>query len=193
MGKLTAFKLPLKGMPLGTQEFEYELTTEFFKDMESSDVKKGDVKVVLKVNNKGDIFHLDFTLNGVIFIPCDRCLDDMEHIVDTTYHLTVKYGDKYSDEKDDLLVIPQSEACLNVSYIIYDTVMLTIPLKHVHPAGMCNKAMSAKLRKLTARNFDDNDELIEGGFDDELEEDIDNSDSFIDPRWEALKNLNDNN
>lgn len=192
MGKFSAFKLLLKGMPVGVQQFEYELTTEFFKDMESSDVRKGDVKVALSVRNTGEIYYLDFVLKGVIVIPCDRCLDDMEHIVDTTYHLTVKYGEEFSDESDDLLVIPYGDSYLNVSYMIYDTVMLTIPLKHVHPAGLCNKEMSARLRKLTARNFDE-DELQDGDFASEVEENESDTDSFCDPRWDALKNLNDNN
>ena len=32
--KLTTFELPLKGMPCGTQQFEYHLGMDFFREME---------------------------------------------------------------------------------------------------------------------------------------------------------------
>ena len=51
MGKFEAFKLPLRGMANGTHEFEYTLDTEFFRNMESEDIVKGNVKTTY--NKKG--------------------------------------------------------------------------------------------------------------------------------------------
>ena len=36
-------------MPIGTQDFEYVLDNEFFKNIEGEDVQKGKVKVKLTV------------------------------------------------------------------------------------------------------------------------------------------------
>lgn len=208
LGKFAAFKLPLKGMPNGTQQFEYELGTEFFRNMESPDIVKGNVKVDLTVKHADDIYYLDFIVKGVVFIPCDRCLDEMEHVVDTTYHLCVKYGEDYCDENDEVLIIPESNNYLNVAYMLYDTVCLTVPLKHVHPLGKCNRAMSAQLKKHAAKSNLDEDEEEQSDSADDIfnvndivDFDNDNSDSnndddnegATDPRWDALKNLKDNN
>lgn len=188
MGKFTAFKLPLRGMTRGTQEFEYTLDTEFFRNMESEDIVKGNVKVHLTVNCKVDYYELDFTLKGLVYIPCDRCLDDMEHEVDTTYHLCVKYGDRYYDENDELLIIPESDAYLNIAFMVYDTVALTIPLKHVHSVGKCNKGMAKHLKMHAASMpYDESEE----DFDDDGCDERDNNQ--VDPRWEALKKLTENN
>lgn len=191
LGKFAAFKLPLRGMTRGTQNYEYTLDTEFFRNMESEDIQRGDVKINLTVNCKGDYYELDFTLKGMVFIPCDRCLDEMEHEVDTTYHLCVKYGDCYNDENDELLIIPESDIYLNIAYMVYDTVALTIPLKHVHPFGKCNKGMAQHLKKHAAKQLDGND-------DEELDDTVDSSDEIdnnspVDPRWEALRKLTENN
>lgn len=193
MGKFAAFKLPLRSMTRGTHQYEYTLDTEFFRNMESEDILKGDVKVNLTVDCKADYYELDFTMNGLVYIPCDRCLDEMEHEVDTTYHLCVKYGESYNDENDELLIIPESENYLNIAYIVYDTVALTIPLKHVHPMGKCNKGMTQYLKKHIASKLDDESDYEyydeeESGSNDE----IDNN-TQIDPRWEALKKLTENN
>ncbi len=177
MGKFTAYKLNLKGLPIGNHHFEYAIDSVFFKDMESADIRSGNVKVDLDLKYDGNAYTLDFTAKGEIAVACDRCLDDMPLPIDTTYHLVVKYGDDY-DEQDNLLIIPESDSHLNVAYTIYDTIALEIPLRHVHPAGQCNKEMAATLRSHSADSDSNGEEDGEGGSND--------------PRWDALKDLLDN-
>lgn len=187
MGKFSEFKLPLKSLPVGTHEFKYHLDKHFFANMESSDIRDADVNVALKVTYKSDLYDLAFAVTGEITLLCDRCLDDMQYEVDTDYHIAVKYGDDYCDDSDELLIIPESDNCLNVAYMLYDTVSLAIPIKHVHPQGLCNKAMSAMLKKHRAYNVE---ELDEAGDSDSFDND---GDSITDPRWDELKKLTENN
>ena len=49
-------------MPIGTQDFEYVLDNEFFKNIEGEDVQKGKVKVKLTVKRTAASFELDFDL-----------------------------------------------------------------------------------------------------------------------------------
>ena len=190
MGKFTEFKLPLKSLPEGTHSIEYHLGKKFFENMESPDIHDADLQVQLTVTYKRDLYTLDFTITGTITLICDRCLDDLIMPVETEYHINVKYGDDYNDEADDLLVIPESDNYLNVAYILYDTVALTVPIKHVHPMGKCNRQMSQMLKKHRARPADDDSEL-----EDELIEEMDSMDASdpaeqpTDPRWDALKGL----
>lgn len=191
VGKFSDFKLPLKAMPIGSEEFSYQLNKQFFIDMESSDIHDADLKVSLTVVNRGGMYELTFGISGTITLICDRCLDDLEYGVDTDYHITVKYGDRYNDDSDEVLEIPESDNYLNVAYMIYDTVELAIPLKHVHEAGKCNRAMSAKLNKHRASVKEDAE-----GYGDEVEDGSEAEESQpIDPRWNELKKLidNDNN
>ena len=51
-------------MPIGTQDFEYVLDNEFFKNIEGEDVQKGKVKVKLTVKRTAASFELDFDLDG---------------------------------------------------------------------------------------------------------------------------------
>ena len=50
MGKFSQFKLPLKSLTPGGHSFEYHLDKEFFKNMESADVRDADVDVHLTVD-----------------------------------------------------------------------------------------------------------------------------------------------
>lgn len=190
VGKFSEFKLPLKGMPVGVQEVEYHLGKQFFIDMESSDIKDADLEVKLVVSHKNDCYDMAFAINGEIVLICDRCLDDLQFPVDATYHIVVKYGEDYCDDSDELLIIPESDNYLNVAYMLYDTVSLAIPIKHVHAQGKCNRAMSAMLKKHRARNADDE----YAGSEDGVADDYDATEpETTDPRWDELKKLTDNN
>lgn len=132
-------------MPAGVSEQDFAIGTEFFKNMENPDVIDSDVKVHLRLEHKNDTYYCHFTLQGMMHIPCDRCLDPMEHPVDTTFDIAVKFGEEYDDSNDDVLVIPEEDVFLNVAYMLYDTLILTIPMRHVHPQGQCNRAMASVL------------------------------------------------
>lgn len=178
-------------MAHGTHDFEYRLGKTFFTNMESEDIHDADLRVALTVNYKGDIYELDFKVEGTVTLICDRCLDDLEYPVETSYHINVKYGDDYNDDSDDLLVIPESDNYLNVAYMIYDTVALTIPMKHVHPLGKCNRQMSAMLKKHRAAGVSDEDAALEEQLIDEIDTmDAEEPQRTTDPRWDKLKEIN---
>ncbi|MDE5687146.1 MAG: DUF177 domain-containing protein [Paramuribaculum sp.] len=191
MGKFTEYKLPLKSMAPGTHESEYRLGKTFFANMESEDIHDADLRVALTVNYKGDIYELNFTVEGTVTLICDRCLDDLEYPIETSYHINVKYGDDYNDDSDDLLVIPESDNYLNVAYMIYDTVALTIPIKHVHPLGKCNRQMSAMLKKHRAAAVSDEDAELEEQLIDEIDTMEAEEPQRTDPRWDKLKDFKD--
>lgn len=195
VGKFTEYKLPLKSMSPGVHEVEYKLGKQFFVNMESQSVHDADLTVHLTVNHKSDLYYLDFNISGEVTLICDRCLDDLHYPIDTTYAIAVKYGDDYNDDNDDLLVIPESDNTLNVAYMIYETVELAIPMKHVHPLGKCNRAMSAILKKHRARRADEDDDTeLEEQLIEEMDHvDMSSDDVPTDPRWDELKKLTDNN
>ncbi len=197
VGKFSAYKLPLKSLSVGSHEFDYHLDKKFFEDMESADIHDADLNIHVTVVAKNDLYELTIDITGEITLLCDRCLDDLQWPVDTTYHIYVKYGADYNDNSDELLEIPESDNYLNIAYMIYDTVALTIPIKHVHPLGKCNRAMSSLLKKHRAPgNISEEDgEMMEEIIDDIENTDVADSDNeaTTDPRWDELKKLNDNN
>ncbi len=166
-------------MPEGVNRFDYKLDKTFFTNMENEEIREADLGVSLTVNNRGDFYELAFDIDGEVVLPCDRCLDDLRLQIKAGYDICVKYGEDYCDEADDLLVIPQSDNYLNVAYMIYDTVVLAIPVKHVHPAGQCNRAMSAMLREHQAAG--------------EPEAEDEEQPAESDPCWDKLKDIIDNN
>jgi len=192
LGKFDLYKVDLKNMQQDILELEYRLDNQFFANIDGEDVQKGKVNVSLKIakSSIGGTFNLSFSLNGIIIIPCDRCLDDMEFPIETTARLIVKFGNDYSEESDEIIIIPETEGIINLAWFLYEFVALAIPIKHIHGPGKCNKQMSSKLRKHTAKSADDDDS---DSFEMEDTEDIvltdDDTEETTDPRWDALKGL----
>jgi uncharacterized metal-binding protein YceD (DUF177 family) len=189
MGKFDPYKVDLKRMKEDVLEYDYLLDNKFFIDIDGNELQKGRVKTHLTVKKMSMMYELNFKMEGIAVVPCDRCLDDMDLTIATQNRLIVKLGKDYSEESDEVVIIPEDEGIINLAWFMYEFVALAIPLKHVHAPGKCNKAVSSKLKKHSVRSeTDDNDDFIMD--DDEIIiTDDDSQDVAVDPRWDALKGL----
>jgi uncharacterized metal-binding protein YceD (DUF177 family) len=194
VGKFDSYKVDLKGMQTDVQTCEYLLDNQYFTNIDGEEVQKGKVTVSVTITKTASVFKFSFSLKGNVVIPCDRCLDDMDFPIETTARLIVKFGKDYSEESDEIVVIPESEGKINLAWFLYEFVALAIPIKHVHAPGKCNKQMTAKLKKHTAKASDDEGD---GSFEMEETDDEevagDDYEESADPRWDALKDLKDDN
>jgi uncharacterized metal-binding protein YceD (DUF177 family) len=187
LGKFDIYKVDLKNIKEDIQKYEYLLDSQYFSNIEGEDVHSGKVKVALTVTKRKDIYEMNFNLAGVVLVPCDRCLDYMDLPIETTARLIVKFGKDYSEESDEIVVIPESEGSINIAWFLYEFVALAIPIKHVHIQGKCNRQMSAKLRKHTPKTDDDDGQ--EGPESDNIIITDEDTEIPVDSRWDALKNF----
>ena len=171
-------------------KYEFLLDNLFFAHIDGPEVQKGKVNVELTVKKTSRAFELSFQTEGIVWVPCDRCLDEMEQPV-TSDKLMVKFGHEYAEEGDNLIVIPEEEGEINVAWFMYEFIALAIPMKHVHAPGKCNKAVTSKLNKHLRTSGDDDAEESFGAGEDIVVED--EAEEQIDPRWNELKKILDNN
>ena len=197
MGKFSAYTIPLKDLSEGTHLYEYDLDNDYFSDIEGPEVPKGNVHAKVEVRKTSQAFELKFDIKGTVQIICDRCLEEMDQEIDTQDQLMVKFGPDYAEEGDSLIVVPEAEGDINIAWFLYEFIALNIPIRHVHPIGKCSKTMVSKLRRHLAHDAneeaEEEDIILEEDGSDEIEEG--GSEETIDPRWEGLKILlnNDNN
>ena len=149
-----------------------------------------------KIDLKGmqtDSAKYEFVLDNLYFAHIDGPEVQKGKVnVTLSDKLMVKFGHEYAEEGDNLIVIPEEEGEINVAWFMYEFVALSIPMKHVHAPGKCNKAVTSKLSKhLKTDANEDSDEVFETGGDDiVVEEEMEEQ---IDPRWNELKKILDNN
>jgi uncharacterized metal-binding protein YceD (DUF177 family) len=191
LGKFDKYKIDLKGMQADSCKYEFLPDNLFFAHIDGPEVQKGKVNVELTVKKTSRAFELSFQTEGIVWVPCDRCLDEMEQPVTSSDKLMVKFGREYAEEGDNLIVIPEEEGEINVAWFMYEFIALAIPMKHVHAPGKCNKAVTSKLNKHLRTSGDDDAEESFGAGEDIVVED--EAEEQIDPRWNELKKILDNN
>ena len=171
MCSLETYKIDLKGLKEDETVLDFDLRDDFFQSLDGSQLEHGALHVSVSIRKMTGFFELLFHTEGFVTVSCDRCLDDMEQPISTDNRMMVKLGDTYSDD-DDTVTIDENEGILDLSWFIYEFIMLAIPIKHVHAPGKCNSAMTQKLEELSG--------AVRSG-----EEEAE----AIDPRWEALLKL----
>lgn len=193
MGKFDEYSIQLKTMEIGESDFEYSLGNEYFEAIGEEAIQKGNVNARVHVVKTLRQSELSFTLEGKVVVPCDRCLEEMDQPIKATGRLIVRFGKEYKDDGDDIVIIPEDQGIINVSWFLYEFIELAIPIKHVHPFGHCNSGMASKLSQhlVDSESFEADTMFADDDDDNAMPQSADssNDDGNVDPRWEALKKL----
>lgn len=139
MKKSRVFEIAYVGLKDGEHLYEYEIDDRFLKDMgyAEDEISNLNCLVKLRFDKQNGFFQLHFDLDGKAEVVCDRCGDPMVLQIWDEYKLIVKIS--YTDEPvernedDEVIFIPKSETVLDVSEWIYEFLILSVPIQHVHP------------------------------------------------------------
>ena len=172
MCSLEQFKINLKSLADEETSLDFDLKDSYFEALDDSELKHGALHVSVSIRKATGFFELLFHTEGTVTVTCDRCLDDMSQPIETDNRLIVKLG-AVNSEEDDIITVSEDEGILDLSWVIYEFIVLDIPIKHVHAPGKCNPAMSQVLEELSADRSSDEE-----------------STQPIDPRWSKLAELN---
>ena len=165
------FKIDLKALKQDETPLQWELDNNFFQQLEGAQLQSGSLHVSGSIRKTVGFFELNLHSVGTVEVTCDRCLEPMSQPIEADLSTTVKLGteDSYDDE---VITVDETRPVLDTAWLIYESIALAVPIRHVHQPGDCNVAMSEKLEKLSAARSSDAD-----------------AQDDIDPRWAKLKNL----
>ena len=165
------FKIDLKALKQDETPLQWELDNNFFQQLEGAQLQSGSLHVSGSIRKAVGFFELQLHTVGTVEVTCDRCLDLMRQPIEADLNTTVKLGTEDSYD-DDVITVDETQSVLDTAWLIYESIALAVPIRHVHQPGDCNVAMSEKLQQLSAARSSDAD-----------------AQDNIDPRWAKLKNL----
>ena len=175
MKQLKEFTIPFVGLREGKHLFDYSIDQTFFNHFEYEDFNSCDIKVNLTFVKKSTLLELNFEISGTVNVNCDVTNEPFDLPIETSFDLVVKFGDEYNDDYIDILIITHGEYEINVQQYIYESVVLALPSKRIHPGvedGTLDSDILDKLDELSPRLKDKKEDKEE-----------------IDPRWNTLKKL----
>ena len=179
-------------------EVTYELDEVFFKAFETDEtlITGGDVHVNILIDHYSeDEFILSLDFEGSITLPCDRCLGDLQEEVSAEDFLKIRLsqdiriGDEIvnvSDEESDFdITLEEGSTKLDLSWPMYELLVLSLPIQHMHLEGECNPEMEQLLQEHLA--------VLPGGNQEATEDSSEEGEEETDPRWNELKKILNNN
>ncbi len=186
MSKFRQYKIDLFDLSDDIQTFTYQLDDEYFAKIDSSEIQKGSLEATVKAQKRASTYELSITLDGVVQVPCDRCLDNMSQEISCEDVIKVKLGETHAED-DDAVIIPETDGFINIAWFFYEYIILNIPIKHIHAKGKCNKGMMNKLKEHVVYSKDEENALLD--IIDEENFETEGLSDEIDPRWKGLKDI----
>ncbi|WP_310554621.1 DUF177 domain-containing protein [Flavobacterium sp.] len=171
------FLIPFVGLKLGKHQFEYQINKKFFDHFEYDEFETANIKVNVVLEKKNTMLEVTFKHSGTINVPCDLTSEEFDLPIKGNLNLVVRFGEEFNNDNEELLILPIGEHQIDVSQYIYEMIVLSIPLKKVHPGVKDGTLQSEALDKLNQIKVKDSIEVKE------IKEEN------TDPRWDKLKTL----
>lgn len=173
MKSLKEYNIPFVGLKDGEHQFSYQIDKKFFESLEYDEFADVDALINLKFVKTATMLELTFSVSGNVEVPCDLSGEYFKQTITGELPLLVKFGQEYNDENEEILIVPHGEYQINVQQYIYELIILSVPLKRVHPQVVDGT--------LEIQEYNDASEVEES-----KEEETE-----VDPRWNKLKQLLD--
>ncbi len=173
MKELREFQINIFNLTNRLHEFEFEISNKLFEGKEYSLIEKGQGFCKVKLIKSETMLNLHFSIDAKVELTCDRSLDQFWYPILLEDDIIIKFGEDNYSLSEDVFVVKQDTASINVGDFIYEFLNLAVPMKRLHP------------------RFEDEDEedLSELVYTSQDETEADEQSDEVDPRWEALKKL----
>ncbi len=170
------FLIPFIGLKLGKHQFEYQIKKTFFDSFDYHEYENCDIKVNVVLEKKSTMLELLFKHKGTVNVPCDLTNEMFDLPIKGKIKLVVSFGEEFNNDNEEILILPHGEHQIDVSQYIYEMIVLSVPLKRIHPGIKDGTLQTETLENLTKHT------IKEQKKENKKEENID-------PRWDKLKQL----
>jgi|TARA_B110000444_G_scaffold106476_1_gene100699 uncharacterized metal-binding protein YceD (DUF177 family) len=172
MSFLSQYIINISSLNEGLYEFDFNLDNNLFKHFGYQDFNSCKIAVHVKLFKKSNLLDLNFSSKGKININCFVSNEPFDYIQTHIMDLVVKFGPELNNENEELLILPKGTYQIDISQQLYEMIVLSLPLKVIHPGIENGTLKSETLNRL--KKYESN-----------TKKNI----SKIDPRWDKLKDL----
>lgn len=174
MNWLSQYVIPFSGLNEGKHLFDFSADKRFFAGFDESEIEEGNVHIHIELEKRSTYLRLNFFLSGEVELVCDRCLEKYRQPVQGDNHMLVKFSDTEKDDGDEVIYLHPGDYQVDVSKLIYEFIVLSIPIRHIHPddedgTSLCDPEMLKKIDEYRATRAEGTD--------------------IVDPRWNELRQI----
>lgn len=146
METINSFTLALNDIPADGLMRQWHVDDAFFQSLDDAQYQHGSLDVSMTARRTTDGCDIDMKVAGWLTVKCDRCNDDMQVEIAGADVLKVRIGEEAGDD-GDFITVPDADTPADLSWNIYETIALAVPMHPVHDEGQCNAEMEELLRQ----------------------------------------------
>lgn len=151
MKELDNYRISLKGLRPGINIFTFELGPTFFQYFEQQLIRQAFVQVDLEVDKRSEMLVVNFSHQGYMITPCDRCLETIKLPLQGNRRLLIKFGVVDSGEDPEVIFLKADSDFFNPARFIYEFIALSIPMVRTYdctqdPEAPCNEEVLKRLK-----------------------------------------------
>ncbi len=178
MKELKEFTIPFVGLKLGEHRFDFNIGASFFEHFEYDEFNGASIKLDVLLIKKTTLLEFTLSFEGFVNVNCDITNEPYDQDITGDYHFVVKFGEEFNDENEELLILPHGSYEVNIQQYVYESIVLAMPAKRIHPGvedGTLKSDILTKLEELSPKHKENNKSPDDG--------------DTTDPRWDSLKKL----
>ncbi|QIY84115.1 DUF177 domain-containing protein [Chryseobacterium sp. NEB161] len=177
MDRFRNYDIAFSGLKTGKHDFKFEINQEFFDLFETEqEFFNPEINVDVLLDKHTTFLEFYINVSGTVQLICDISNDEFSENISNDLKVLVKFGEEYDDSNEDIITIPHKDSEFNIANLIYEAVVLSIPMKKLAPSVRDNDEYQKLLDQYSPQITEEDEE-----------------EQSIDPRWAALKKLKDNN
>ena len=135
MKVLKRFTINYASLADGEHLFEYQVDNKFLKHFETALVQEANIAVQLSMLKFMNSLELNFKINGSVLVPCDVCIEEFDLEIVGQERIAMKIVNEIPPNNDEynIIYLEESSSSVNIAEMLYELIMLSIPMKKVHP------------------------------------------------------------
>ncbi|MDO4770656.1 MAG: YceD family protein [Porphyromonas sp.] len=120
---------------------EFQLDRSYWEMMDQEEILEGEVSASVFIEPVRDLYRVTFSFDGFVAVPCDRCLAPVRLDVDVEEEVSFDLGDELCDEDDKVIVLSIQDPKYDISILMYEMIVLSLPLLRTHDIEDCDPEM----------------------------------------------------
>lgn len=162
------YKIAFRGLEDGNYEFRLMIDKGFIELFKIEEIDDLDIVITIAMTKRESLLELDIDAKGIITMPCDRCLEPLKMTTGFENKLFVKTNASKTEMIDESLIhLTGKKDNLDLSQYLYESLIVSLPIKKVHTNKECNQEMIKRLKPNNSKK----------------------TKNESDSRWDALKNI----
>ena len=165
------YNIRISGIKDGNHEYFFNINEKFFESFVESELINCVVKVNCNLFKDGNKLKLSLHIEGnILNFNCDLCAGSINLSIVNSIDVLLQETESEMEDTDEIIYIQSNQSHIDISQLIYETIILSIPSKIEHSGvenDICDKEMMVLLDKYAEKK------------------------EINDPRWGDLNKLKD--